>query len=52
MLDLIPQRRAKPGTDLVSTLVTAKIDGSHLEDVQVISEALLLWIGGDETRST
>ncbi len=46
---VIADRRANPGDDLVSTLVHAEVDGESLTDEQLISETLLILIGGDET---
>lgn len=51
---LIEQRRAAPGDDLISDLVTAEIDGaSPFTDLEVLSTILLMILGGAETtRST
>jgi cholest-4-en-3-one 26-monooxygenase len=47
---VIADRRAKPlQNDLVSILVHADIDGDRLADEDVLMEALLILIGGDET---
>jgi cholest-4-en-3-one 26-monooxygenase len=49
-LDVIADRRAKPPQDdLVSILCYADIDGERLDDESIISESLLILIGGDET---
>ena len=48
-LDVIARRRAAPGDDLISVLCEAEIDGERLDDESIVSEALLLLIGGDET---
>jgi cytochrome P450 family 142 subfamily A polypeptide 1 len=48
-LRVIAERRAAPRDDLVSTLCAAEIDGHRLDDESIVSEALLLLIGGDET---
>jgi cytochrome P450 family 142 subfamily A polypeptide 1 len=48
-LGVIADRRAKPGDDLVSTLVHSEIDGSRLDDESIVQESLLILIGGDET---
>lgn len=43
-------RRAKPPQkDLLSILAHAEIDGEKLDDADIVSEALLILIGGDET---
>jgi len=46
---VIEERRANPTDDLVSVLVNAAIDGDRLEDDQIMHEALLILVGGDET---
>jgi cytochrome P450 family 142 subfamily A polypeptide 1 len=49
-LGVIADRRAKPPQDdLVSILCYAEIDGERLDDESIISESLLILIGGDET---
>jgi len=49
MMGMIEERRAEPTDDLVSVLVHAEVEGSRLEDHQIVTEVLLLLIGGDET---
>jgi cholest-4-en-3-one 26-monooxygenase len=46
---VIADRRARPRDDLVSILVHAEIDGERLDDDELVMEALLILIGGDET---
>lgn len=46
---VIAERRANPGDDLISILVHAEIDGERLSDDDILWESLLLLIGGDET---
>jgi cholest-4-en-3-one 26-monooxygenase len=46
---VVADRHADPKDDLVSILVHAEIDGDRLTDDDVISETLLILIGGDET---
>jgi cholest-4-en-3-one 26-monooxygenase len=46
---VIVDRRARPRDDLVSILVHAEIDGERLDDEELVMEALLILIGGDET---
>jgi cholest-4-en-3-one 26-monooxygenase len=46
---VVADRRANPKDDLVSILVNAEIDGDRLSDEDVMSETLLILIGGDET---
>jgi cholest-4-en-3-one 26-monooxygenase len=48
-LRVIAERRAEPRDDLISTLCAAEVDGERLDDESIVSEALLLLIGGDET---
>jgi len=48
-LETIADRRATPRDDLISTLVHAEVDGDRLTDDEVLHEALLILIGGDET---
>ncbi len=42
-------RQAQPTDDLLSLLVHAEVDGERLDNYKVISESLLILIGGDET---
>src|SRR5271163_1929268 len=46
---VIGARKTEPTDDLVSVLVHAEVEGSRLEDHQIVTEVLLLLIGGDET---
>jgi len=46
---VIPERREHPTDDLISTLVHAEVDGDRLEHDEIVHEALLILIGGDET---
>jgi cytochrome P450 family 142 subfamily A polypeptide 1 len=48
-LEVIAERRAEPRDDLISTLCHATIDGESLDDESIVSETLLILIGGDET---
>jgi cytochrome P450 family 142 subfamily A polypeptide 1 len=49
-LGVIADRRSKPPQDdLVSILCYSDIDGEQLDDESIISESLLILIGGDET---
>jgi cytochrome P450 family 142 subfamily A polypeptide 1 len=45
----IEQRREHPTDDLLSILVHADVDGERLDVEELIHEALLILIGGDET---
>ena len=49
MMGMIEARKKEPTDDLVSVLVHAEVEGSRLEDHQIVTEVLLLLIGGDET---
>jgi cholest-4-en-3-one 26-monooxygenase len=49
MMGMITARRKEPTDDLVSVLVDAVVDGERLSDDQIVTEVLLLLIGGDET---
>lgn len=49
MTGMIEERKSEPTDDLVSVLLHAEIEGSKLEDHQIVTEVLLLLIGGDET---
>ena len=47
---VIADRRTRPPQDdLVSILVHAELDGERLDDETILSESLLILIGGDET---
>lgn len=48
-MGVIADRRRSPGDDLVSVLVHAEVDGSALDDEELLYESLLILIGGDET---
>jgi len=45
----VAQRRAAPREDLVSLLVTARIDGEPLKDIEILGFCFLLAIAGNET---
>jgi len=46
---VVAERRANPGSDLISVLVHANIDGDTLGDEALLHESLLILVGGDET---
>jgi cytochrome P450 family 142 subfamily A polypeptide 1 len=46
---IIEQRRATPTDDLISVLVHGVMDGERLSDDEIIQDALLILVGGDET---
>ncbi|WP_166902881.1 cytochrome P450 [Mycobacterium sp. DL440] len=47
--ELITARRAEPTDDLISVMTHAVIDGERLTDAEIIQDALLILVGGDET---
>jgi cytochrome P450 len=46
---IIAERRANPGSDLISTLVTAEVEGEMLDDVEVKTHVTQLLNAGSET---
>ena len=46
---MIADRNKEPTDDLVSVLVHAEVEGQKLADHEIVTEVLLLLIGGDET---
>ena len=48
---MIEERRKQPTNDLLSTLVQAEMDGSHLKTDELIGNCILLMIGGHETTT-
>ena len=49
--DLIADRRANPGDDLVSALCAADIDGDRLTDNEITSFLFLMVVAGNETTT-
>lgn len=49
--DLIADRRAKPGDDLVSDLCAAEIDGDRLTDDEITGFLFLMVVAGNETTT-
>ncbi|MEM7120083.1 MAG: cytochrome P450 [Pseudomonadota bacterium] len=47
--DLIDKRRANPGDDIMSGLITAETDGQRLTQDELVSMADLLFVAGHET---
>lgn len=45
----VTERRANPGTDLISTIVQAEVDGKPIEDFPLTGMILLLLLGGLDT---
>jgi cytochrome P450 len=48
---LIPERRARPGDDLISKVVHAEMDGESLSDTDIVGFNILLLIAGNETTT-
>lgn len=48
---LIAERRRRPGTDLVSALFDAEIDGEKLSDDEIIAFCNLMIVAGNETTT-
>jgi unspecific monooxygenase len=48
LLEVIRDRRARPGEDLVTALLAATVDGERLTDDQVASTAMVLLMAGHE----
>jgi cytochrome P450 len=48
---VIGERRRRPGDDLVSSLLSATVDGEHLRDDEVIGFCYLLILAGTETTA-
>ena len=50
-LNLIAQRRSRPGNDLISNLLSAEIDGQKLSVVELLGFCSLLLVAGNETTT-
>ncbi|WP_324645144.1 cytochrome P450 [Pseudarthrobacter sp. LT1] len=50
-LALIDQRRSRPGTDLISSLLSAEIDGQKLTVPKLLGFCALLLVAGNETTT-
>ena len=48
-LELVAARRRSPGTDPISLMAAARIDGRPIEDEDIVLNCYSLIIGGDET---
>src|SRR5258706_713571 len=49
--DVVAARRRKPGTDLISTLLSVNDDGDTFTEDEIISNVILLFAAGHETTS-
>ena len=49
--ELIPERRANPGEDLVSQVTNAEVDGNYMTDEDITGFCMLLLIAGNETTT-
>jgi cytochrome P450 len=47
--ELIAQRRAEPGDDLLTELIRAEDEGSRLSEAELLSTSILLLVAGHET---
>jgi cytochrome P450 len=50
-IELIAERRRKPGNDIISDFIAAQEDDDRLSDGEILSLAILLLNGGDETTA-
>jgi cytochrome P450 len=51
LLGHVKQRRSEPGTDLLSELVCAEVDGKRLRDDEVVNASCLLLLAGQITST-
>jgi cytochrome P450 len=49
--DVIEARRAQPGNDLISMLITVEENGERLTHDEIVSNVILLFLAGHETTS-
>jgi cytochrome P450 len=49
--DIVAQRRARAGDDLISAMLGVEDEGAKLSDEEIVSNAVLLFIAGHETTS-
>lgn len=48
---VIGQRRANPGDDIISSLVSVEENGAKLSDSEIVSNVILMFVAGHETTS-
>jgi cytochrome P450 len=51
LLGHVRERRARPGEDLLSELVTVEVDGKRLRDAEVVNSSCLLLLAGQITST-
>jgi len=51
-MGLLQARRAAPADDLMSALIQAEIDGTHLTDEELLGFCFLLILGGNDTTTS
>ena len=49
--DLIAERRRSPRDDLLTALITAEVDGEHLDEGELFGMCVLLLVAGNETTT-
>jgi cytochrome P450 len=49
--DLLAERRARPGDDLLSVLLEVELEGERLEESEILSFANLMIVAGNETTT-
>lgn len=49
--DIVDARTENPGDDMISSFITAEVNGEHLSKIEVINLVILLLIGGTETTT-
>ncbi len=49
--DIVAERRRSPGDDLVSTLLTAEVNGRRLTEEEIFYNCMNVAVGGNETTS-
>lgn len=49
--DMLADRRANPGDDVISALLAAEIDGDRLDDDEIIGFLFLMVVAGNETTT-
>jgi cytochrome P450 len=50
--DVVEDRRSAPGTDMISRMLAADVDGEHLSTSDVVTTTHLLLVAGNETTRT